>query len=144
MEPTLQTIIFGTVSSLLAVFLLTTKNKVSIWRKMRSLNGEYRGYNLDGSSLSLSPVFIAEYKFWLKKLILFQKSDQRGNWRSEFHIISEIPHNATGIFKYDESGKYGDQWGVHDVTINFDEQIFHIKAHSKGHGRTVEYVLKKD
>jgi hypothetical protein len=125
------------------VIFINISERLSLWFKFKPLVDSYKGYNLDGSKLSKSPEFSAEYKFWSKNLILKQFSEERGNWKSHLHIISEIPYNSTGIFRYDKKGKYGDNWGLHEVTINFEEQIFHIKAHAKKGAGTAEYVLKK-
>ena len=139
----LTTIFIGIFCSLVAVGLISIFQKRALWRKFKPLMGNYKGYTLAGTEFDDHPEFKAVYKFWKKKLILQQLSEERGNWESHLHIISEIPYNSTGVFRYDKKGKYADNWGIHEVTINFEEQIFHVKAHGKNTENNAEYILKK-
>ena len=118
---------------------------------LKGLNSEYKQYDLQGKPL---PDKRSRVKFSPRNLLrirptLFvnQESETKGNWESYITVSGLNPLLSSGFYKYTTSGNAGggrkDDWGVHELHINPEDGMIHVRAVSKSRPGENEYILKK-
>lgn len=145
------TFIWGVFSSIVTVIIIRTVRKFKIWIRLKDLNGDYDGFNLDGTkheeSKKYKVIYTKKNIISLNNILnIVMTSTDKGNWKSTIIINDYNPLLAVGTFEYDTKGRNKEDCGTHKIQINKRAKEIYIHATTvsrKTGSSEVEYKIKK-
>ena len=134
-------ILYGVLSSILAVVIISMVNRLSHYLRFRGMNSSnYTGFDLNGNKHE-DRKYSVKFSFWRKKVVIKQISEKHGNWISNIFLSNANPYIASGNYKY--LTIHDGTWGTHEIVINREDEILNITARSKSIPGEDKYLLKK-
>lgn len=134
---------------LLTVIVLGVTARTRTYFYLRRLNGDYHGYNLDGSGTKEQ---VTTFQFGLTNLarvrpiLELRQVGKRGDWESFLPVSDATPLHAKGFFRYtkdgESTGSKKGHWGIHEIHIAPDRSEIHVDAIGKVPQGRNEYVLR--
>lgn len=139
----MRSIIFGILSSLSTVFLITFLNNFKTYLRLKKFNGIYVGFQTDGVEIKNHLYFFKYNVINLFKIQgqieLREEINETTTWISNIYINNSNPIVCIGSFNYINT----DSWGQHQLELGESKKEIFIMAFSCLSNKTYYYRLKK-
>lgn len=128
--------VLGSIATWVLIFLFI---RIKALFKLCPFVGKYTASNMDETKIEGNTYFF-KYSFGCNKILLSQKSETRGVWKSEIEVKSWTPINGEGSYIYNNK-----DWGVIKIWLNKNDYSITVEStpkNKKGKGVAL-YVIKK-
>jgi hypothetical protein len=138
-----NSILIGIISSILTVVILTLISNIKTYLRLKRFNGQYLGYQMNGSKIE-APVFFFLFSFWnifkvQGTIKMWEVIDNKQTWTNKLYVNNSSPTICFGVFNYLNSVS----WGRHQIEMSEDKFEIFVTAISRRTNNEISYKLQK-